>query len=146
MIKLSTTKRVIAAACCVAALGLGGPALFAAPASAVAASRTTASAGMIPAAAEGCNNNICAYFATPSDGKITVHAWVYESGFSFYGHYELTWPGGHNNVLPERNWTHTENHYWTNYAAIAGKWCVIGWRDNGGGNYTNIGEVCKAVK
>jgi hypothetical protein len=144
MIKLSTAKRATAVACCAAALGLGGPVLFAAPASA-AGPGATAGAGMIPNAAQGCINEVCAYFATPSHGKITVHAWVYASSFSFYGHYELTWPGGHNNVLPEKNWTHTENHYWSNYAAIPGPWCVIGWRDNGRGNYTNLGEVCETV-
>lgn len=129
MIKKSKTRRAVKLG--VTALSLGGSALLAAPAHA--------------AAGPNCEGEICAYWASPVNGTITVHAWAYRSNFSFYGHYELSWPGGHSNTSPEQIWNHTENAYWRNFKVVNGNWCVTGWRDDGGGHYTSMGVSCADV-
>lgn len=130
MIKKSKTWRT-ATAFSLAAICLGGSALLAAPAHA--------------AAGPNCEGEICVYWASPVNGTITVHAWAYRSNFSFYGHYELKWPNGGLNNTREQIWNHTVNAYWTNYKVVPGLWCVDGWRDDGGGHYTNLGEACANV-
>jgi hypothetical protein len=89
------------------------------------------------------------HITTPSNGAVTVNAWTYAAGYSFYGHYDLTIYiavfGGtliyHSNT---QTWTHTDNAWWRNYAAVIGKWCVTGWKLYNG-HYYNIGEPCETV-
>ena len=138
MIALSRFRRAVALT--TAAVGTSAL-LFAAPASAATSAPST------PYAATGCNGRICMHITTPSNGTVSVNAWVRNSGDNFFGHYDLRLPNGavyHMPIRGDATWTHTKNAYWSKFGAIHGQWCVIGWSYNHPG-YTKIGEPCETV-
>jgi len=125
----------------------GGPAAAAAK----AAPATTAPAvTQAPRAttASGCNRRICLRVAVVDRVRVAVKAWVRFGPDRFDGHYQLLAPHRlYINSGPNQIWTHS--HAWggtiTHVGSVAGKWCVIGWKYNGGHNYNNIGFPCVTV-
>jgi hypothetical protein len=100
----------------------------------------------------GCNRNICLSVEAVSERAIggtiraIVKAWPRFGGYSFDGHYQLFVPtrvplnSGRNQVFTHsKAWTKNE------FLRPKGKWCVIGWRYNGGNSYTNLGYPCVTV-
>ena len=95
--------------------------------------------------ASGCNRRIC--LEVHILGKWAfAKAWLRIGGDQYDGHYQLFNPRGSAwNSGPNRIWTHGNDWVPSKKSALAGKWCVIGWRYNGGHNYTNIGKPCVTV-
>lgn len=100
----------------------------------------------------GCNRYICLSVEAVSERALggtiraIVKAWPRFGGYSFDGHYQLFVPTrAPLNSGPNQVWTH--NKAWTKneFLRPKGKWCVIGWRYNGGDNYTDLGYSCVTV-
>jgi hypothetical protein len=134
-----------------AATVLGGPATAATRASALSTTASTAQSvpgvPLKPALkeADGCNNRICLkiYWDTK---HVNAYAWLRFSGDSFDGHYQLINPrkNGYNSG-PNQIYHHSPAFRFPQKPWLLGKWCVIGWKYNGGHNYNKIGEPCVTV-
>lgn len=138
--KKISARRITAAALGTAALGTGF-ALAASPASAA----TTPAASVRPLASSGCAGDACISLTTPSGGKVSVHAWAYDS--KFYGHFELTGPDGllKNYPTSGNEWFYAggSGPTWS-VNAVVGQYCVTAWQDYGG--YTSLGKACENVE
>jgi hypothetical protein len=95
--------------------------------------------------ASGCNRRICLQVHILGKWAF-AKAWPRFGPDRFDGHYQLFNPRRNfYNSGPNQIWTHNDPWVPNRKPALAGKWCVIGWRYNGGHNYTNIGQPCVTV-
>jgi hypothetical protein len=122
----------------------GGPAAAAAKAASATTAPAVTQAPRAPTAS-GCNRRICLEIHVL--GKwVFAKAWVRFGPDRFDGHYQLLNPRrNYWNSGPNRVWDHSDPWVANRVSALAGKWCVIGWKYNGGHNYNKIGYPCVTV-
>jgi hypothetical protein len=128
-------------------------------ASAAVARTTSVKAGPVvtrPAALpswSGCNQRICIRVQATNKRamggtiRAIVTAWARFGGDSFDGHYQLLLPVPRfdTNSGPNKIWTHSPAWSKNEFLRPKGQWCVVGWRYNGGHNYSIIGRPCVTV-
>lgn len=138
MNRMSRIRRVGAIAGCATALSLGSLAT-ALPASAA----TTTTHAVIPFASQGCSGDVCISLSTPSNGKVTIRVWAYDT--TFYGEFKLTGPRALVKTSPLNvNHAGGAGHTWV-VNAVVGKYCATAYA------YVNeewidLGTACENVE
>ena len=143
IVSMSKPRRVGTLVGCAAVLGLGGVAA-AMPASAATAPATHTSAAIVkPLASEGCSDNVCISLTTPSNGKVTVRIWAYDT--TFYGEFKLTGPNALVETSPLNvNHAGGAGHSWT-VNAVVGRYCGTAYAYVND-EWIDMGTACESVE